>query len=108
MEPEGSIPCSQEPSTGPYPQPYQSNPHYPILLLLSYMENCFSDAGCVSKRIRVETSGAANKNKYSRNKEHWVAVVDVYSTVFCSSQTDQMYIPVRHETHTLQNYTQMW
>jgi hypothetical protein len=22
MEPEGSIPCSQKPSTGPYPEPY--------------------------------------------------------------------------------------
>jgi hypothetical protein len=26
MEPEGSVPCSQEPFTSPYPQPYQSNP----------------------------------------------------------------------------------
>jgi hypothetical protein len=31
VEPEGSIPCSQEPSTGPYPQPYQINPHHSIL-----------------------------------------------------------------------------
>jgi histone-lysine N-methyltransferase SETMAR len=33
MEPEGSIPCSQGPSTGPYPEPYQSNPLHPILSL---------------------------------------------------------------------------
>jgi hypothetical protein len=31
MVPEGSLPCSQEPSTGPYPEPDQSNPYYPIL-----------------------------------------------------------------------------
>jgi hypothetical protein len=31
MEPEGSLPRSQEPSTGPYPEPDQSN-SYPISL----------------------------------------------------------------------------
>jgi hypothetical protein len=33
MEPEGSLLCSQEPSTGPYPKPDQSRPHHPILSL---------------------------------------------------------------------------
>jgi hypothetical protein len=31
MKPEGSIPYSQEPSNGPYPEQYQSNPLHPIL-----------------------------------------------------------------------------
>jgi hypothetical protein len=33
MEPEGSLPCSQELSTGPYPQPDQSSPYNLILSL---------------------------------------------------------------------------
>jgi hypothetical protein len=32
-EPEGSSPCSQESSTGPYPEPVRSSPYYPILSL---------------------------------------------------------------------------
>jgi hypothetical protein len=28
MEPEGSLPRSQEPSTGPYPEPDQSNAYH--------------------------------------------------------------------------------
>jgi hypothetical protein len=32
-EPKGSPPCSQEPSTGPYPDPVQSSPYHPILSL---------------------------------------------------------------------------
>jgi hypothetical protein len=33
MEPEGSLPYSQEPSTGPYPESDQSNLYHPILSL---------------------------------------------------------------------------
>jgi hypothetical protein len=33
MEPEGSLPFSQEPDTGPCPEPDQSNPYHPILFL---------------------------------------------------------------------------
>jgi hypothetical protein len=31
MEPGGSLPRSQEPSTGSYPEPDRSNPYNPIL-----------------------------------------------------------------------------
>jgi hypothetical protein len=33
MEPEGSLPLSQEPFTGPYPEPDRSNSYHPILSL---------------------------------------------------------------------------
>jgi hypothetical protein len=33
IEPEVLLPCSQEPATGPYPEPNESNPYYPVLFL---------------------------------------------------------------------------
>jgi hypothetical protein len=38
MEPDDSLPCSQEPSTGPYPEPDRSSPYYPILSLLDVIQ----------------------------------------------------------------------
>jgi hypothetical protein len=32
MEPEVSLPCSQEPATGSYPKPDESNPQLPTIL----------------------------------------------------------------------------
>jgi hypothetical protein len=31
MEPEGSLPYSQQPATGSYPEPDESSPHLPTL-----------------------------------------------------------------------------
>jgi hypothetical protein len=31
METDGSLPCSQQPATGPSPKPDASSPHIPVL-----------------------------------------------------------------------------
>jgi hypothetical protein len=39
MEPEGSLPCSQAPSTGPYPKLNQSSPYRSILSIIRFNIN---------------------------------------------------------------------
>jgi hypothetical protein len=45
MEPEGSLPCSQQPASDPYPEPDASNQHFltltSILILFSHLRLCF-------------------------------------------------------------------
>jgi len=40
MEPEGSLPCSQGPSTGPHPEPEASYKKNTCSILLYFMEHC--------------------------------------------------------------------
>jgi hypothetical protein len=42
MEPEGSLPCSKEPSNGPYPEPDESSPYHTNLFLLRSVLILFS------------------------------------------------------------------
>jgi len=37
MEPQGSLLCSKNSATGPYPKPNESSPHLPILILSSHV-----------------------------------------------------------------------
>jgi hypothetical protein len=53
MEPEGSLPCLQESSTGPYPQPDQSNPSHPISLRSSLSLRSFIQRIRPSPRLLV-------------------------------------------------------
>jgi hypothetical protein len=60
MEPESSLPCSQEPSTDPYPEPDESNPYHPISLrsILMLKKAVFWDVApcrCGSNRRVGET-----------------------------------------------------
>jgi hypothetical protein len=48
MESEGSLPCSQDLSTGPYPEPDESSPYYPTgnqfqeFFIRVLMHDCYS------------------------------------------------------------------
>jgi hypothetical protein len=66
MEPEGSLPRPQEPSTGPYPEPDQSSPHHPILYRINTCTYQTS-MSCVGFEPMIPASEPANiYSVYSR------------------------------------------
>jgi len=47
MEPKGSVPCSQQPDPGPFPEKHASSPHIPTLLPYGHIR------GIVSATARI-------------------------------------------------------
>jgi hypothetical protein len=74
MKPEGSLSCSQQPATGPYPKPDASSPHLPILfsiyayvvpakiLYILLMSHADDEADEHGKRLCVSTARSQNSN----------------------------------------------
>jgi len=44
MEPEASLPCSQRPTTGPYPEPDLSSPYILLVIHLSVILNYWTSS----------------------------------------------------------------
>jgi hypothetical protein len=57
MEPEGSLPHSQDPATCPYPKPYQSRPRHRIPLLedlqVPNLKSLFLCLSCTKESVQV-------------------------------------------------------
>jgi hypothetical protein len=61
MEPEGSVPCSQEPATGLCPEPDQSSPYHPVLPLST-------NKGTQQDQIEIEDIERNEHGKWDRKE----------------------------------------
>jgi hypothetical protein len=74
VEPESSLPCSEEPSTGPYPEPDQSNQYHSIELLgweIATLQTPSESKWTIFLMRTSKTEDAANKNKVKKKEDKW-------------------------------------
>jgi hypothetical protein len=72
MEPEGSLPCPQEPSTGPQPEPDQSNPYnLNVRWVPCHHGMARPQVADVGDALQVWRVAANILNKQSRTAEKW-------------------------------------
>jgi hypothetical protein len=65
-EPEGSLSCSQAPSTGPYPDPDQSSPNRPILSLSKIHFDIVMDLLKLVSEVPINTT-TRSRTRYFRH-----------------------------------------
>jgi hypothetical protein len=82
MEPEGSLLCSLEPSTGPDPEPDTSNPYHPIVSKISelalYIRLTFQVPNLISIFFRL---GRLSKESVQVRGLLWSFVTSLFSIV---------------------------
>jgi hypothetical protein len=57
MEPEGSLSCTQEPFTDPYPEPDQSSPYHPNLSLSEVVSESSRTVIAVTALVKQDERG---------------------------------------------------
>jgi hypothetical protein len=74
MEPEGSLSCSQESSTGPYPQPDQSNSYHSILQLIRFPHGLLLQTVARKRLVKTKQAGKGFAYALMIRKLWWSAI----------------------------------